>query len=161
MKIISVVGWSGSGKTKLISRMVNFLKMKHQPVAVLKNVPHSYSLQPEGKDSYEFLDAGADLVFLTGQGEIIKLKKRKKKENVLETILQELGDVEVLILEGLTGKGIPIIEVFDPKKDSNLKFSVEVLSAVVSKENINVSLPCFHPDDVENIVKFMEENANE
>lgn len=161
MRIFSIVGWSNSGKTRLISRLICFFKTRGDTVVVLKNVPHGYSLQPEGKDSVRFLDAGADLVYLSGQAEIVRLKRRTKPGHVLDTILPELGHTDVLILEGLTGKGTPVIEVWDPKKNPRLKISMALLSAVVSAEKINLPLPCFHPDDIEHIVKFMEEKPNE
>jgi molybdopterin-guanine dinucleotide biosynthesis protein B len=161
MKIFSVVGWSGSGKTTLITRLIFFFKAKKKTVAVLKNVPHAYSLQPEGKDSYKFLDAGADQVYLSGQGEIIRMQRREKGDEVLDMIIPELQHVDVLILEGLIRKGIPAIEVYDSTGERKPKFPPEILSAVISREKMALSIPCFHPDDFEDIAKFMEEKANE
>ena len=58
-KIISVIGYSGSGKTNFITTAIKFFKENlNYNVAVIKNVKH-HQIDENGKDSYKFTTAGA------------------------------------------------------------------------------------------------------
>jgi len=60
MKIIHIVGSSGSGKTTFIRKLIPALK-RQGSVAVIKHVgDHSYTLE-EGKDTTVFFETGADI----------------------------------------------------------------------------------------------------
>jgi len=157
MKIFSLVGWSESGKTTLISALISHFKQKKKSIAALKNVSRHYSLQPEGKDSWTFLQAGADMVFLTSKDEILSIKKRNPTLDLHTELNPELKNHDLVLLEGLTGENIPVIEVFNSKLNKNLKFQEKKLSAVISDQKINSEVPWFDINDIKNIAKFMEE----
>lgn len=157
MKIFSLVGWSESGKTTLISALISHFKQKKKKIAALKNVSHRYSLQPEGKDTWEFLQAGADMVFLTSKDEIVLMKKRKPTIDLLTELNLELKNVDLVLLEGLTGENVPVIEVFSSKSNKNLKFQENKLAAVVADQKMDLEIPCFDINDIQQIAKFMEE----
>ena len=54
MIIISVIGYSGSGKTHFIQKAIKRLKTEFNfEVVVIKNV-HQHKIDEEGKDSYKF-----------------------------------------------------------------------------------------------------------
>jgi molybdopterin-guanine dinucleotide biosynthesis protein B len=62
IKVVSFIGYSGSGKTKSIISLINFIiKNTNYSVFVLKNI-HHHLIDSKGKDSYKFSEAGADVV---------------------------------------------------------------------------------------------------
>ncbi|MCK4835847.1 MAG: molybdopterin-guanine dinucleotide biosynthesis protein B, partial [Candidatus Aminicenantes bacterium] len=152
----SLVGWSGSGKTTVITRLISFFKAKKKTVVALKNVPHEYALQPEGKDSFKFLEAGADRVVLNSREEIILMKRKKDQEDILGMIQSALDNVDMVFLEGLLLKNVPVIEVLDSNQAKGFKYPLEKCSAIVSDGNIHASIPWFHKDDISAIAQFME-----
>ena len=59
MQIISVIGYSGSGKTNFILNAINLLKTKlKKEVSVIKYI-HEHKVETKGKDSYKYSKVGA------------------------------------------------------------------------------------------------------
>ena len=77
--IISIVGFSNSGKTRLLEKMIPILKAKGYSVGIVKHTGHDSSLDQPGTDTYKFGQAGADGVVLVGSGQIGFLGKRTKQ----------------------------------------------------------------------------------
>lgn len=159
MKFFSIAGWSDSGKTTLISRLTEQLKVKNKRVAAVKNIPHKYHLQSEKKDSFKFLAAGCVEAFLVARNEIVSMQRNDKKEQIFEILESKSGTFDFVLLEGLFREDIPVIEVFNSQKNEAPKMSFESLSALVTdKKNIdNVDIPIFGFDDIEGVVQFMED----
>ncbi|TFG17052.1 MAG: molybdopterin-guanine dinucleotide biosynthesis protein MobB, partial [Promethearchaeota archaeon] len=56
MNIISVIGYSGTGKTHFILNALDLLKkVKNYNGAVIKNI-HEHQIDKEGKDSYLYCE---------------------------------------------------------------------------------------------------------
>ncbi len=65
--IVSIVGWSGTGKTTFIEKAIEECARRAIPVAAFKKSRHPADLAPDGKDSTRFHAAGADpSVYLSG-----------------------------------------------------------------------------------------------
>ena len=63
MNIISVVGYSNSGKTTLIEFLIHALKSRGHRVGTIKKIHcENYEIDKEGKDTYRHKVAGADIV---------------------------------------------------------------------------------------------------
>ena len=54
MKIVAVVGFSESGKTRLVVRLIRELKRRGLRVSALKRCSHDFSLDTDGKDTAAF-----------------------------------------------------------------------------------------------------------
>ena len=157
MKIFSIAGWSGSGKTLLITRLIEHFKSKNQRVIAIKNAPDTYELQPEAKDSAKFLRAGADEVFLIAQNELLRMTRINTPQDLLEDLKSRLYEDDIVLMEGLYQPGIPVIEVDDASRPTGQKFPLDKLAAMVSAGKCPPDLPCFQPDQIAEICVFMEE----
>jgi len=156
MKVFAIVGWSGCGKTTLITRLIeNFKGGRHRVIAV-KSTHAGYSLQPEGKDTARFLQAGALEAYLLTEGELLRMTRLAAPEDLLAELETRLSADDVVLLEGLCPPGIPVIEVADPRREKALKFPAEKLAAVVTPDGSSCNRPCFHPEDIGAISAFME-----
>ncbi|MCK7507787.1 MAG: molybdopterin-guanine dinucleotide biosynthesis protein MobB [Desulfobacterales bacterium] len=60
MRVLAVVGYSGSGKTRLVVRLVGELRRRGLRVAAVKRCSHGFALDTEGKDTAAFAAAGAE-----------------------------------------------------------------------------------------------------
>jgi molybdopterin-guanine dinucleotide biosynthesis protein B len=156
MKIFSIIGWSGSGKTSLITRLIERFRTGERRVVAVKCTHAGYALQPEGKDTARFLQAGAQEVYLMTERELLRMTPLDSPDALLADLEARLGPEDVVLLEGLARPGIPAIEVQDPRGGKALKSRPENLAAVVSATKSGHDRPCFHPDDVAAISRFME-----
>lgn len=159
MKFFSIAGWSDSGKTTLISKVTEKFKLKNKRILAVKNIPHKYHLQPEAKDSFKLLASGCDEVFLVAKNEIVSMQRNEKKGKIFEILEAKSLNSDYILLEGLFRDDIPVIEVFDSQKNETPKTSLKKLCAIVTnKESIgNVNVPVFDFDDIDGVVKFMED----
>jgi molybdopterin-guanine dinucleotide biosynthesis protein B len=156
MKIFSIVGWTGSGKTTLITRLIESFKVQRRRVIAVKSTHAGYTLQPEGKDTARFLQAGAQEVYLMTETELLRMTPLASPDDLLADLDARLGPDDVVLLEGLTRPGIPVIEVEDPRRHKALKSPPDKLAAVVGASGGSRGRPCFHPDDIAAIGAFME-----
>jgi molybdopterin-guanine dinucleotide biosynthesis adapter protein len=156
MKIFSIVGWSGSGKTTLITRLIENFKAKRRRVVAVKSTHAGYSLQPEGKDTARFLAAGADEAYLMAAGELLRMTRLGSAHDLLAELEAQLGPDDIVLLEGFSAAGIPVIEVEDPQREKAMKFPPEKLAAVISRAGDSCQRPCFLPADIAAISAFME-----
>lgn len=157
MKPFSIVGWSGSGKTLLITRLIEEFKARKKKVIAVKSTHAGYALQPEGKDTARFLQAGAQEVYLLADGELLRMTRIASPDELLADLEARLGPDDLVLLEGLTRPGIPVIEVEDCKREKALKSKPQELAAVVTAAAKPGARACFHPDDIAAIRAFMEE----
>lgn len=156
MMIFSFIGWSGSGKTTLITRLIERFRAQGRRVVAVKSTHAAYDLQPEGKDTARFLRAGAGEAYLLAGSELLRMTPLASAETWLAEMRGRLAEGDVVLLEGLTGPGIPVIEVSDGRKSGEPKAHGGELAAVVGPANNGRGRPCFHPDDIAGLGAFME-----
>jgi molybdopterin-guanine dinucleotide biosynthesis protein B len=158
MKIFSIVGWSGSGKTTLITRLIENFKADRKRVVAVKSTHAGYALQPQGKDTARFLEAGADEVYLATESELLRMTRLASPGDLLAELRAQLQPEDIVLLEGYCPPGVPVIEVQDPRREKAMKFPPEKLAAVISSAaTTNRRPPSFHPDQIAAIRVFMEE----
>ncbi len=120
MKVIAVVGTKKTGKTSLVTRLVQSLKI-HGKVGTIKNMPH-HSFKDEG-DTKRHFDAGADVVVGVAKDQV---QFKVEREGGLESALKELrfSRVDFAIVEGFKRCDLPKI-VLGEIEVSNCLFRVE------------------------------------
>lgn len=157
MKIFSIVGWSGSGKTTLITRLIENFNTRGRRVIAIKRAHAACSIQPEGKDTARFLQAGAKEAYLLAGKELLRMTPLAGPEELLAELESRLDHDTIVLLEGLTHPGIPIIEVKTTQGDDTLKTGLDQLVALVGVSGGVMGRPHFHPDQIADIAAFMEE----
>ncbi|CAN0549460.1 unnamed protein product, partial [Laminaria digitata] len=65
--VIGITGWSGSGKTALIVRLIPELASRGYRVATVKHAHHAFDIDTPGKDSYQHREAGAVEVVVSSE----------------------------------------------------------------------------------------------
>lgn len=173
MKVFSFVGWSGSGKTTLIVRLIRVLREKNKKVTAAKGALHKYTVEPESKDTFKFLEAGSLQSLLVSKTELLTIERLPLDQmgsdnmDVLEILKTRYGDYDYLFFEGLTSNDIPIIEVFETNVNISLKYPLNRVRAIVTTgpESVETVLALtgehgiavFDSRDITNIIRFMEE----
>ena len=154
--MFSIVGWSGSGKTMLITRLIGSFQARRRGVIAVKSTHAGYALQPEGKDTARFLQAGAREAYLVADGELLRMTRLASRADLLAELQGRLRPDDIVLLEGFSQPGIPAIEVRDPGGEKELKSRPADLAAVVGTGKVACACPHFAPDDIEGIRAFME-----
>lgn len=112
MKAIGFIGYSNSGKTTLIEKLLPLLSARGLRVSAVKNAHHGFDMDRPGKDSYRYREAGAGQVLIaTGQRWAL-LTETPRGAASLEDLLARLDPCDLVLVEGFKSEGeVPRIEV--------------------------------------------------
>ncbi|QTL98894.1 molybdopterin-guanine dinucleotide biosynthesis protein B [Iocasia frigidifontis] len=153
--IVSIVGWTNSGKTTFITKLIPVLKSRGYRIATIKHNAHKFEIDKEGKDSWRHRQAGAETVILTCK-EKIAVVKEIEEEVVLEELVSRYIDQEIdlVIVEGYKTGSVPKIEVFRPDLYEQPVFvEDEVLTRIINREE---DLAELYEDQLAEIVMLIE-----
>ncbi len=156
MKIFSFIGKSGSGKTRLVSRLVSELKRRGLKVAVVKHCSHGFDLGGSEKDSSRFLAAGADEVALAAPERNVVLREATATSDLEFLARREFSNMDMVLVEG--GKsiaGLSKVEVFRQEISQGFDMPREDACAVVSDYPVACGLPVFHPDEIDRLSDWL------
>ncbi|MBN1208277.1 MAG: molybdopterin-guanine dinucleotide biosynthesis protein B [Myxococcaceae bacterium] len=111
-RALSIIGWSGAGKTTLVERLVPELRARGLRVGVVKHSSDPHPLHRAGSDTARFEQAGAALVaFATPAG--VQLTVKEAPEQALLPLLERFADaVDVVLVEGWKEGPLPKVEVW-------------------------------------------------
>jgi molybdopterin-guanine dinucleotide biosynthesis protein B len=160
MTIIGIVGRSQSGKTGLIKELIPELRKKGLRVAAVKHCPHGFSLDLEGKDSWEFMTAGAAGVGLVGPDTLAVIRKETAGRRFSGAAARWFPDAAIVLVEGGPGiAGLKKIEVL--RTVQKPATPAPELLALVSEGPASGPAPRFRRDDIGAIADFLEKLALE
>ncbi len=153
-RIISFVGYSGSGKTTFITQLITELKRRGISVAVIKHDAHRFEIDKEGKDTFRFYEAGSDCVAICNDQKSAIIQRNETCPDVHEIIEMLPGRYDVIIVEGFRMSDLPKIGVSRKETGKGLSLPLEELCAVISDEEIS-GVKRFSLDDFEAVAEFI------
>lgn len=151
--IISVVGYSNSGKTTLLVKLIRALKQKGLKIATIKHHHRDFDIDVPGKDTWRHAEAGADTVILASPGKLAMIE-RTETELSLDQIADKITGVDLIITEGYKGECKPKIEVYRSSVHDKLITPREQLLAVASDIDFQ-GIPTFGLDDADGLAGFI------
>lgn len=106
IKVISVVGYSGTGKTTTIEYIIKALRKRGYSVGTVKEIhAEAFAIDEEGTNTHRHHQAGAELVTARGFYETdILYKHRLSIHDILDHYYQDY-----VILEGVMEGNFPLI----------------------------------------------------
>ena len=112
MKVFGLAGWSGSGKTSLLARLLPELTKGGRRVSTIKHAHHSFDVDQPGKDSYVHRQAGAYEVMVLSQYRwALMHENRGATEPDLAQAVARMTDVDLIMVEGFKSYPHPKLEV--------------------------------------------------
>jgi molybdopterin-guanine dinucleotide biosynthesis protein B len=160
MKAFSFIGRSGSGKSRLIARLIPELRRRGWAVAVIKHCPHGFSLDREGTDSGRFFAEGADGVGLISSRETAVFQRARKTPDFGAFAERHFPGVDFLLVEGgRARKGIQKIEVLGENERLRPVGESDDRIAVVSDQGGPFNRPLFRHSQVREIARFLESRS--
>ena len=160
MKIINIIGYSGSGKTHLIEYFIKKLKNEFNfEVSVVKNI-HEHRIDEEGKDSFKFSEAGALFSVIKNKfnQNAIYLNKKISIDALINWLNKSPYKVDLIIIEGFRNVAYPTILCVKELKDieTQLNRNVKVISGLITldkySEEKELKIPIFSIE--QNFEKF-------
>ena len=160
-RVFGIVGWSGSGKTDLTTRVISYYSQKNIIVSSIKHTHHDFEIDKEGKDSQKHIQSGANEVILYNEFKWALISRLQKKSTSINKILDKFEKKDqIILIEGLKHSKFPKLEVIRSsikkpyiyKNDKNIK-------AIVTDQEISdikpFKLPIFKFSETENIGNFI------
>ncbi len=131
MHIAAITGFSGAGKTTLIAALIRRYIVEGQRVAAIKHTHHELNAERRG-DTAQFVDAGADPVFLAGAQRAVVFRRNGECEWIDFRSLDDLVttiDADILLVEGLkTHRVWPQVSI-----DAARRPAVDELAAILDR----------------------------
>lgn len=158
MRLIGLAGWSGAGKTTLMTRLIPEMARRGVSVSTLKHAHHAFDVDRPGKDSYEHRSAGARQVLVASANRWALMSElRGAPEPKLGELLRRLDPVDLVVVEGFKRDAHPKIEVHrgangKPWIHPEDAFVVAIASDVPPPDG---RLPRAHLDDIGAIAELV------
>ena len=156
-KAVAFVGFSNSGKTELICRLLPGFAARGLRVAVLKH-GHHQDLDREdlGKDTWRYRRAGAHTVALAAPG-LLQVSYSFPGEPPLTQVLTTLApEVDLILVEGYKTGPLPKVAVLGTETGKEVEVpNFPHLIALVSGRPVDSPLPVFQPHQLEELGNWL------
>jgi molybdopterin-guanine dinucleotide biosynthesis protein B len=112
-RVIGLAGWSGAGKTTLMTRVIPVLVGRGLRVSTVKHAHHGFDVDIPGKDSHTHRQAGAAEVFVSSARRWAHIHElRGEPEPNLQDIFPRMTQVDLVIVEGFKREPHPKLEIY-------------------------------------------------
>ncbi len=157
VKVFGFAGWSGSGKTVLIERIIPLLTGRGLEVSLIKRAHHEFDIDVPGKDSYRHRRAGCREVLLSSGVRWAHMHElRGESEQTLQQLVDRVSPCDLLLVEGFKREAIPKMEIF---RRENAKTALHPhdphIVAIATDFRFDTALPQFDLDDAAGIADFV------
>jgi molybdopterin-guanine dinucleotide biosynthesis adapter protein len=157
MKVFGFAGWSGSGKTVLIERIIPLMTGRGLEVSLIKRAHHEFDVDVPDKDSYRHRRAGCREVLLSSSVRWAHMHELKgAPEQTLQQLVDRISPCDLLLVEGFKREAIPKMEIF---RRDNAKAALHPndahIVAVAADCRFDTALPQFDLDDATGIADFV------
>ena len=159
LPIIGVVGKSGVGKTYVMGKLVAELKTRGYRVATVKHSAHDVDIDLEGKDSWHHAQAGSDAVVISSPHRFALIRNVDHDTSLAE-LSRFIGmDFDIILAEGFKQNKVIKIEVHRKELGPDILCEHEELLAIVTDEELELSVPQFSADNAQGLVDLIEKSC--
>jgi molybdopterin-guanine dinucleotide biosynthesis protein B len=157
MKVIGIAGWSGAGKTTLISRVIPYLRQQDLRVSVIKHAHHEFAVAVPGKDSWVHRQSGAEEVLVSSAKRWALMHElRGAGEPELPELLKKMSPVDLVVIEGFKSEPHPRIEVYRKASGKPPLFPDDpAIAGIATDVAIKTTLPVADVEDIPAVAAMM------
>ncbi|WP_373089583.1 molybdopterin-guanine dinucleotide biosynthesis protein B [Sneathiella sp.] len=158
MNVIGISGWSGNGKTTLLTRLIPALLDRGYSVSSIKHAHHKFDIDTPGKDSFRHREAGAQEVMVSSSSRwALMHENRGEEEASLEQLIEKMLPVDILLIEGFKEEGIPKIEVWREESGTipRLQTDRHIIAIATPDQILKSPVPVLNLNDEQSIADFI------
>ena len=158
MKVIGIVGWSGSGKTSLLVAILPILTGRGLTVSTMTHAHHRFDLDSGGKDSFRHREAGAsEVLVVTSARWVLMHESRSEPEPAIETLIERMTPVDLLLIEGFKTHSHPKLEIHRQSEGKPLlcQDDPEIVAVASDTELPGLAIPRLDLNDPRAIAEFI------
>lgn len=155
--LVFVAGYSNSGKTTVVEKLVKELKDRGYRVATIKHAAHGYSSDPPGKDSWRTFQAGAEQVIVAGPTSYT-IHHSCRTPPRLKDLTKQVKAADIIIVEGFKSEPGPKIEVYRNNYSTRRLPRGSEVVALVTDAPLEDNLPRFNFDQIGGLADFIVSN---
>jgi molybdopterin-guanine dinucleotide biosynthesis protein B len=157
--VLQFVGYSNSGKTTLLTGLIDRLERLGIRVGVIKHDgAHDFEWDQPGTDTYRFREAGASLVAIQSRTKTAVIEQTAVPLPVLVERMAAAG-AEIVLVEGFKREDYPKVVVLREEADQELLGLVTQPVAVVTWHPFShPELPVFAVDDLDGMEQLIRES---
>jgi len=161
MKVIGIAGWSGAGKTTLISRVIPYLRDQGLRISVIKHAHHDFDVDVPGKDSWVHRQSGAEEVLVSSANRWALMHElRGAAEPSLPGLLRKISPVDLVVIEGFKSEPHRKIEVYRKANGKPPLFPGDpAIAGIATDAAVETVLPVAHLDDIPAVAAMMQTYA--
>ncbi len=144
--LVAFMGWSGSGKTTFLEKLLPVLTAHGLRIAILKDDGHGFRMDTPGKDTYRLAAAGAVCTAISGPNGWAVLGKEPISP---EELRQKLPPVDLILAEGFKYAAYPKVEIHRLATGKPFITHDATLLAAVTDEPLDTDAPQLGLEDAE------------
>lgn len=158
--ILGIVGWSGTGKTTLLKKLIPALNQHGMRTGLIKHTHHNMDVDKPGKDSYELRKAGAFQTLVASADRWALMTETPDEAPLDLHYLASRMDhrtLDIILVEGFKHEAIPKLVLFRAETGRAVTDLVcdEFAIALVSDTKITHILPVIDLNDVQQVAEFI------
>jgi len=159
MKVIGFIGYSNTGKTTLIEKLLPLFIARGLKVSTVKNAHHGFDMDRPGKDSYRYRQAGSAQVLIATSERWALLTETRGSAAPLEQLIAQLAPCDLVLVEGFKSEGrFARIEVRRATNSEPPIFPHDSnVIAVAADHAVDTALPVLDLNDAAKIAAFIVE----
>lgn len=150
--VITFTAFSNTGKTTYLEKLIPCLKAVGLRIAVVKHDGHDFQADVEGKDSWRFAQAGAEVVAIASQQQFAMFQYRPV---ALENILSQINDVDLILTEGYKHGPYPKIALYRTDSGNGLSVPEEECLAIVGDYPKEPPCPVFPLENAQPLANYL------
>ncbi|WP_280208380.1 molybdopterin-guanine dinucleotide biosynthesis protein B [Brevibacillus sp. AY1] len=159
--VMQLVGYSNSGKTTLLTKLIPLLEQKGLRVGVIKHDGgHDFEIDQPGKDTWRYREAGASLVAITSQTKTAMIEQRPLPLAVLIERMGQAG-ADLVLVEGFKQEAYPKLVLIRKNEDQELVRRLTHVEGIVCWQDGRYGdFPHYSIDDASEIASFLFNKRN-
>jgi molybdopterin-guanine dinucleotide biosynthesis protein B len=167
MKVVGFAGYSGSGKTHLVERLIPALKLRGLRVSVVKHAHHAFDIDQPGKDTYRHREAGAFEVVVASDRRLALMREFEQPAQLnVHHLLAELYEgVDWVLVEGFKHSNLLKVEIWradagKPARYPDDDFIVAIATDSADRLPQSTLRPVLDLNDADAVAQWLVENGD-